>query len=1513
MAPDELSAYDDLAIQYLEQGNGEANNEPQHLSPDATTQVLWALSLIWPVLLKYLGDKAREVFRPGAEADVLQRTQNQLGALDLSVRKEMDQSFSIALKGKGLLQEDVVEILQCVSQVFSGKRNPQYHFPYPFVSPTITVLLLTPLSLEFEAVTRHLEQKGKPKVVEQMAYEKGIFNGRHHRYHIIVAEPGKRNINMALATEKGIQLFQPQIALLVGIAGGVKDVKIGDVVLGEKTYGYESGKEGVGEFWSRPLVEAFSRDLLAHAKICSRREDWKARAAPAALDARVWFGPIAAGDKVLASTHNESFQRLKQHYDDTIALEMEAIGFAMALRDHRTVHGLAIRGISDLLDHKSDDFQALAAERAAAFAFELLYQLDGRDFLPDHPKEKSQERGVTVENSKNIIIGGQISVAGDFHFGDKIQNASKEPSGFNFQSSKNKIQESLYQFNPETALRTLSIIEETFPVNSKIERAALAILKGMCYYETDKPKEGEEEYLNAWKACPDNVDYKAKAMRVFVDRGQIDASQKLLEEILVEEPNNPDAWATKLFIEKCSFEEGLTRLPWQISSLPDRFRHLKVRLAGFYKGQFDKVLEIYKNDIENEQNIPDQITFSNNGYWLTIANLLTAQIALGYQLPPDGVHPSVQNHPLLKRAVYIFEIVFKYLEHTEKIKFLKHYNFWFIYAKYCLNGRKEDADAVLSALEDMKGEAGEVNQKLTAFALCQTGQYVKLNEFVDKKVPASPGATLAKGFACLLKKDMDCAKVCFMYYFDKIEVIDEYPFTILMTFLEEIIKDDKELNEYLLRLQNKITNDTAKEYVLLHLKWHAFDDDERKQNIDNIYSTLNPEEKTIYILIIGQFYLKNQNFDEALAIFTRFTDFNKESTEHIRYIETLYESHKDDAELLERLQNWRRNGFLKRHDWFHREVQLLMLIPEWEQILEVAESGIEYFSSDHNFWLYKAWALEHIGDNNVIQIFFEKLKVASLNLHWAISFSEVAFRAGRTMDAIGLLFPFALVPANKTARQRYFAITSMTKNTEWVENFSVVTNNCWVLLESDGTKYWEYIKPDERMDDWRLQLIGKHQDDTVEYRVTDFAPVKRYQISRIFGQYLGLHIQIMNEVSEGNTPGLGFQSVNLPKDDMPALKQTLIDLMGEQTEQSEKEFKRLFDDYHNQRTTFTQVARYYEDDPVNAYYALTNSSEHGLWIIPKRMMGITENVLKGLHSSFVLDFSAFLLFWELTEHLNLRFEQQFLISPFLVELLQSNLNKIHIQKPPEMKLRVTEDIFQTAVYPENYQERQIEFYQQLLNWIDQNCIIHRNRNKLKLIGELFKNAPGTYQKFIQDHWMEYCLDSALIANRAEAKNILIADDTAFTSTFKQGINVISSEFFLQTYFPDDYESKILPFLLKKKYFNLTISIAFLEREYKKYLEETDNCYYEAIDNIKGNTNVLIDHVFAIYTTNSKLIDQKRLLTQYAIQSCFNRSAPPKKTIDLLKTSFALRFKFLPDMVKFVLEDVEIALLGGLYL
>src|SRR5262249_49385978 len=94
---------------------------------------------------------------------------------------------------------------------------------------------------------------------------------------------------------------------------------------------------------------------------------------------RVFVGPIAAGEKVVASSRSAVARFVRKRYGDALAVEMEGRGCLRAIQANADVRALIVRGISDLLDRKAESDAAGGQERAAAaasaFAFEVLANL----------------------------------------------------------------------------------------------------------------------------------------------------------------------------------------------------------------------------------------------------------------------------------------------------------------------------------------------------------------------------------------------------------------------------------------------------------------------------------------------------------------------------------------------------------------------------------------------------------------------------------------------------------------------------------------------------------------------------------------------------------------------------------------------------------------------------------------------------------------------------------------------------------------------------------------------------------------------------------------------------------------------------------------------------------------------------------------------------------------------------------------------------------------------------------
>ena len=240
-------------------------------------------------------------------------------------------------------------------------------------------VILTAISIENTAIKEHL-QKLKPITKDDLIYEKGIFKGKYHEWNVYARETGQKNIPAALATERAIKSIKPDVIFYVGIAGGVKDLKICDVLAVEKAYDYESARVEKGRTLTRPEMGYSSSVIYERAKFETSKKDWISRI-KGNHDCRnviAKHGAIASGSKLIASEKSDLVKIIKSSYNDTLAVDMEGNGFFQAVSKSKT-EALLVRGISDLLKNKSttdsQGFQVLASKNAAAFAFEVLSKL----------------------------------------------------------------------------------------------------------------------------------------------------------------------------------------------------------------------------------------------------------------------------------------------------------------------------------------------------------------------------------------------------------------------------------------------------------------------------------------------------------------------------------------------------------------------------------------------------------------------------------------------------------------------------------------------------------------------------------------------------------------------------------------------------------------------------------------------------------------------------------------------------------------------------------------------------------------------------------------------------------------------------------------------------------------------------------------------------------------------------------------------------------------------------------
>lgn len=323
-----------------------------------------------------------------------------LSANSIYSKSKYNKSFELAFqKCQNLIERSILDILFNSPNSKSHKEtkyNMNLNNPISGIKELPTIVILTAISEEYEAVKKHLIN---PMDADKndTSYESGIFEFEGQSIaKVIIRECGPKNTNASQETERAIQYFKPDCMFFVGIAGSrkPKDFSVGDVIFPEKIYSYEGGKSEKDCFKSRPDLAASTYALFEKAKKERRKNDWKVLIKnDLHKNVKANLGVIASGEQVIEHYESEIGKILTDHFNDTSAVEMEGFGFAKAAaRQGRETSNMLIgivRGISDIIgqhneqtnnkntDKRPDNVKAFASDTAAAFAYWLIYKTYG--------------------------------------------------------------------------------------------------------------------------------------------------------------------------------------------------------------------------------------------------------------------------------------------------------------------------------------------------------------------------------------------------------------------------------------------------------------------------------------------------------------------------------------------------------------------------------------------------------------------------------------------------------------------------------------------------------------------------------------------------------------------------------------------------------------------------------------------------------------------------------------------------------------------------------------------------------------------------------------------------------------------------------------------------------------------------------------------------------------------------------------------------------------------------------
>ncbi|MEU6315026.1 5'-methylthioadenosine/S-adenosylhomocysteine nucleosidase [Streptomyces sp. NPDC047014] len=278
------------------------------------------------------------------------------------------------------------------------------------------VVILTALNLEYQAVRRkmtgpevHLHGRGT-------RFEVGAVEGTSCRIALAVTQKG--NHSAAVLAERAIQEFSPVAVLFVGVAGALwETARLGDVVMATHVYAYHGGTSEDDGLKARPRVWEAPHAISQLGSHLARANNWADDTTGEGSAPQVRFGAIAAGEIVQNSKISAEARWIRQHYNDALAIEMEAAGVAQA--GHLNGAPVAIiRGISDRADGTKSsaedrNWQPRAAANAAAFATQLAVELVKEQTQMTTPwtgRTPSGDR--RAEHISNVAHGSTVGIMG---------------------------------------------------------------------------------------------------------------------------------------------------------------------------------------------------------------------------------------------------------------------------------------------------------------------------------------------------------------------------------------------------------------------------------------------------------------------------------------------------------------------------------------------------------------------------------------------------------------------------------------------------------------------------------------------------------------------------------------------------------------------------------------------------------------------------------------------------------------------------------------------------------------------------------------------------------------------------------------------------------------------------------------------------------------------------------------------------------------------------------------------
>jgi nucleoside phosphorylase len=252
-------------------------------------------------------------------------------------------------------------------------RNADYNLlPSRFLRPRSAdclILVITDLSIIYEAFQACLTDIEKINSPWGAVSTKGLFLTENYSWDIVMVQVDSGNGSGILDIDRAVSSLSPKVVLSLGLAGGVKDVRIGDVVIATKVYG-------------SPDIQIPTNFLLLKAQAIAQKDRWLRWVKPAVSQPVPYV--VAAPMANIYASDTPTLDLLRRRFNDVVAIDSTRYSLVQ-----NSYASLTIRGICDeFFAPKESKAQKRVAQYVSAFVCELLTNLEPEEILREAPSRK---------------------------------------------------------------------------------------------------------------------------------------------------------------------------------------------------------------------------------------------------------------------------------------------------------------------------------------------------------------------------------------------------------------------------------------------------------------------------------------------------------------------------------------------------------------------------------------------------------------------------------------------------------------------------------------------------------------------------------------------------------------------------------------------------------------------------------------------------------------------------------------------------------------------------------------------------------------------------------------------------------------------------------------------------------------------------------------------------------------------------------------------------------------------